>query len=197
MNFIEKILLKSETEKKFTRKKWIAVLLFFVPAIMQEFFLIDKNILKIFTWLVIVNIVYVFLEPLFLRNKKLNLNFKNTKLYKALEKKDYLEDFLKTIDLEIESKNAIKYYNKTDSVGLVMTETWFIYITAYNPVVGKTSEINKIGGGDKLDKGDALLVEFNDGKLSFLQSIDYFDVEKEIKNKYPKIIMDYNIFDDK
>ncbi|MDD5864886.1 MAG: hypothetical protein PUD07_00120 [bacterium] len=67
------------------------------------------------------------------------VKFNKTKLYKKLAKKGYLNDFIDTINKEINNENTIKYYDENGH-GLLITETWFVFIDSLYPKFVKTSE---------------------------------------------------------
>jgi len=115
------------------------------------------------------------------------VKFNKTKLYKKLEKKGYLNDFIDTINKEINNENTIKYYDENGH-GLLITETWFVFIDSLYPKFVKTSEIVKIS--DELDANNYkrfMCLELKNNKYIRIDHLSCDEIEKEIKIKYPNI----------
>ena len=125
-----------------------------------------------------------------LGNILLNLKkvkFNKTKLYKKLEKKGCLNEFIDTINKEINNENTIKYYDENGH-GLLITETWFVFIDSLYPKFVKTSEIVKIS--DELDANNYkrfMCLELKNNKYIRIDHLSCDEIEKEIKIKYPNI----------
>ena len=115
------------------------------------------------------------------------VKFHKTKLYKKLAKKGYLNDFIDTINKEINNESTIKYYDKNGH-GLLITETWFVFIDSLYPKFVKTSEIVKIS--DELDANNSksfMCLELKNNKYIRIDHLSCDEIEKEIKIKYPNI----------
>ena len=115
------------------------------------------------------------------------VKFNKTKLYKKLEKKGYLNEFIDTINKEINNESTIKYYDESGH-GLLITETWFVFITSSYPKFVKTSEIVKIS--DELDANNYksfMCLELRNNKYIRIDHFSVDEIEKEIKIKYPNI----------
>lgn len=115
------------------------------------------------------------------------VNFKKTKFYKELEKKGCLNEFIDTINKEINNESTIKYYDESGD-GLLITETWFVFITSSYPIFVKTSEIVKIS--DELDANNSksfMCLELKNNKYIRIDHFSVNGIEKEIKIKYPNI----------
>lgn len=120
-----------------------------------------------------------------LKSKKVKFN--RTKLYSKLEKKGLLSEFIDKINKEIDKENTIKYYDEISGDGLLITETWFVFIDFKYPKFIKTSEIVKIS--DEMDnKGRSFMcLELKNNKYRRIDCLMCDNIEKEIKAKYPNI----------
>ena len=115
------------------------------------------------------------------------VKFNKTKLYKKLEKRGYLNEFIDTINKEINNVSTIKYYDENGH-GLLITETWFVFIDSLYPKFIKTSEIVKIS--DELDVNRSrffMCLELKNNKYIRIDHLSCNEIEKEIKIKYPNI----------
>ncbi len=119
--------------------------------------------------------------------KPKKVKFNKTKLYKKLEKKGCLYEFINTINKEIDEENTIKYYDEIVGVGLLITETWFVFIDTMYPKFVKTSEIVKIS--DEIDHKSKsfMYLELKNSKFIRIDHLMCNDIENEIKTKYPDI----------
>ena len=114
------------------------------------------------------------------------VKFNKTKLYKKLEKKGCLNEFIDTINKEINNENTIKYYDENGH-GLLITETWFVFIDTLNPKFVKTSEIVKISDEISNNSKQFMCLELKNDKCIGIYHLSCDEIEKEIKIKYPNI----------
>lgn len=115
------------------------------------------------------------------------VKFNKTKLYKKLKKKGDLNEFIDTINKEINNVSTIKYYDENGH-GLLITETWFVFIDSLYPKYVKTREIVKIS--DELDVNRSrffMCLELKNNKYIRIDHLSCDEIEKEIKIKYPNI----------
>lgn len=115
------------------------------------------------------------------------VKFNKTKLYKKLEKKGYLNEFIATINKEINDESTIKYYDECGQ-GLLITKTWFVFINLSYPEFVKTSEIIKIS--DELDVNKSrffMCLELENNKYIKIKYLSCDEIEEEVKIKYPNI----------
>ena len=128
-----------------------------------------------------------------LRTKIFNLKevkFNKTKLYKKLKKAGHLNEFIDTINKEINDANTIKYYDELCGYGVLITKTWFVFIDILNPKFVRTNDIIEIS--DEISDESKLFVSLKLKNDEYIR-IDHFFVDeigKEIKNKYPSIKID-------
>ena len=117
--------------------------------------------------------------------KKVEIN--KTKLYKKLEKAGCLNQFIDKINKEINKENTIKYYDDISDYGLLITETWFVFIDALYPKFVQTSEILKISDemSDKLKP--FMCLELKNNTYIRIGYVSCDDIEKEVNIKYPNI----------
>lgn len=120
------------------------------------------------------------------------VDFETSKLYKLLKKKGYLQEFMNTINDEIESENTIKYISEISGCGLLVTETWFVFIDKRYPQVAKTTEVVKIS--EEIENVLVLLKDKN--CLVLRNSFGYEEIEEQFKYKYPDIIVGMHIIDE-
>lgn len=192
MEYIEEILAKCKKSDKGTFVSTLLAMIFF--------FTIFPMIVILFSgskWVFLVFFLGGFLIPTtgFLLGMKLEetlfktkkVDFNKTKLYKNLEKKGYLNEFIDTINKEINNESTIKYYDESGH-GLLITETWFVFINSSYPKFVKTSEIVKIS--DELDGNNYktfMCLELKNNKYIRIDHLSCDEIEKEIKVKYPNI----------
>lgn len=110
-------------------------------------------------------------------------------MYDELKKYDYLNEFINTIDLEINSDKIVKYYDDIYRVGLIITETWFVFISSNNPKIRKTNEIYEITESLTNSSKYIWSVKFKDNSY-FNAYINYDEIKNEIKEKYPNIYLE-------
>jgi len=192
MEYIEEVLAKCKKDDKSTVIGTIlAGVFFFGTFLIVIIFFNGSKLLGLMLFL------GVFLMPTigFLLGTRLGkilfnikkVKFNKTKLYKKLEKKGYLNDFIDTINKEINNENTIKYYDENGH-GLLITETWFVFIDSLYPKFVKTSEIVKIS--DELDANNYkrfMCLELKNNKYIRIDHLSCDEIEKEIKIKYPNI----------
>lgn len=70
--------------------------------------------------------------------------FRDSLLYKSLEKLGYANEFVNTIDNEIKNELKINFYNKNYKISVFVTKTWLVYISSNNSTIRKVSEISKV-----------------------------------------------------
>ena len=202
MKYIENVLERSY-------KRTITIYNIFMFAIMFIIFCavlngIELEGMRAFIAMLIMFVIYTIIYILIKKYLVSKYKFENTKMYNILEKRGYKEDFFNTINTEINSKTAIKYYNSNRKVGLIMTPTWFILISHIKPEIRKTCEIHKISeelsvSVDSDEYGKFMLVvEYKDNTYFFTREIQYDieEIQKEIKEKYPDVLVGRGIIDD-
>lgn len=192
MEYIEEVLTKSKRNNKADIVgSLVAGILFFImfPSIIVFF----KNS-KFLGLMLIIGVFLIpgigFLFGMKLGTKIFNLKkvkFNKTKLYKKLEKAGYLNEFIDTINKEINDINTIKYYDEFCGSGVLITKTWFVFINILYPEFVRTNDIIEMSDeiSDKSKKFMSLKLK-NDEYIR----IDHFSVDeigKEIKKKYPSI----------
>jgi len=203
MDFIEEVLSKSYKSNKVGCLSSILALIFFYIFGVINFILFRDSGYVMIPMMLIGTIIppilgYTLGEKLGKKLfKKRKISFESTKLYKKLEKNGYLDEFIETINEEIKSENAIKYSCDIMGVGLLVTKTWFVYITKVDPIIEKTEDIIKVS--EELQESDFrhfLCVELKDKSYLRMDELELSDIEDEMKNKYPNIMIGYGIIEE-
>ena len=119
--------------------------------------------------------------------KPKKVEFNKTKLYKKLKKTGYLNEFIGKINKEISKENTIKYYDEICGHGLLITETWFVFIDSLYPKFVKTSEIVKISDEIDNESRTFMCLELKNSKCIRIETSSCDEIEKEIKINYPNI----------
>lgn len=114
------------------------------------------------------------------------VKFNKTNLYKKLAKKGYLNEFIDKINKEINNESTIKYYDENGH-GLLITETWFVFIDSLYPKFVKTSEIVKISDEISNNSKQFMCLELKNNKYIRIDHLSCDEIEREIKIKYPNI----------
>ena len=122
--------------------------------------------------------------------------FSKTKLYKELKKSGFLNKFIDTINEEINKENTIKYYCEIMGYGILITETWFVFIHEVYPKFVKTSEIVKISDEISYKSKHFMCLELKDNKYIRINHASVENIEKEIKTKYPNIEIGIGIIEE-
>lgn len=194
MEFIEEVLTKSEKEHKVLLLATIlAIICFYLAIPLTVFVFIKSKILPFIFMLVGILIPVVgFLLGMKIGNKIFSLkriDFTKSKLYKKLEKEGIIEQFITDINKEYNKKTTIKYCDKFSNVGLLVTETWFVFIDAKEPKYVKTKEVVKIT--DEIYNSKIFMyVELKNNKSLRINKLSCNDIKKEIMAKYPNIKTD-------
>lgn len=195
MSFIEEILNKSVKSKKSDNfSSFLALLFFSITNFIGVAFFYNSNFLVLLFFLgcvispLIGFIVGNKLSKILFKNEK--VIFEKSKLYKELQKNGYLKEFINSIDEEIELKNTIKYSDDFLGVSLLVTKTWFVYISVYRTIVVKTDDILKISEELSIkDSTHYLCLQLKSSKCLRMKSLCYEEIEMEIKNKFPNIMI--------
>ena len=192
MEYIEEVLAKCKKDDKSNVVGTIlAGVFFFVTFLIVIIFFNGSKLLGLMLFLVaflmstIGFLLGTILGKIFFNIKKVKFN--KTKMYKKLEKRGYLNEFIDTINKEINNESTIKYYDESGH-GLLITETWFVFIDSLYPKFIKTSEIVKIS--DELDVNRSrffMCLELKNNKYIRIDHLSCNEIEKEIKIKYPNI----------
>ena len=191
MEFIEEVLTKSEKEHKVLLLATIlAIICFYLVIPLAVFVFIKSKILPFIFMLAGILIPIVgFLLGMKIGNKIFSLkriDFTKSKLYKKLEKEGIVEQFIIDINKEYNKKTTIKYCDKFSNVGLLVTETWFVFIDAKEPKYVKTNEIVKIA--DEISSNRTfMMVELTSKKSLTIRQLDCKEIIDEITAKYPNI----------
>lgn len=191
MEFIEEVLTKSEKDHKvFLLATILAIICFYLVIPIAVFVFIKSKILPFIFMLVGILIPIVgFLLGVKIGNKIFNLkriDFTKSKLYKKLEKEGIVEQFKTDINKEYNKKTTIKYCDEFSNVGLLVTETWFVFIDAKEPKYAKTEEVLKIT--DAISSNRTFMrVELTNNKLLTIRQLDCKEIADEIAAKYPNI----------
>ena len=194
MEFIEEVLTKSEKEHKVLLLATIlAIICFYLAIPLTVFVFIKSKILPFIFMLAGILIPVVgFLLGMKIGNKIFSLkriDFTKSKLYKKLEKEGIVEQFITDINKEYNKKTTIKYCDKFSNVGLLVTETWFVFIDAKEPKYVKTKEVVKIT--DEIYNSKIFMyVELKNNKTLRINQLSCNDIKKEIMVKYPNIKTD-------
>ena len=194
MEFIEEVLTKSEKEHKVLLLATIlAIICFYLAIPIAVFVFIKSKILPFIFMLAGILIPVVgFLLGMKIGNKIFSLkriDFTKSKLYKKLEKEGIVEQFITDINKEYNKKTTIKYCDKFSNVGLLVTETWFVFIDAKEPKYVKTKEVVKIA--DEIYNSKIFMyVELKNNKSLRINKLSCNDIKKEIMAKYPNIKTD-------
>ena len=194
MEFIEEVLSNNEKEHKTGLLATIMAIISFylvIPIVMFGFIKV-KFITLIFLVASILVPVIGFLLGMKIGNKIFvlkRIEFSKTKLYKKLEKDGIVEQFRNDINKEYNKKTTIKYFDKYSNVGLLVTETWFVFIDAKEPKYVKTNEIVKIT--DKIVSNRTFMhVELANGRALTIRPLFSQEISEEISTKYPNIQME-------
>ena len=191
MEFIEEVLTKSEKEHKVLLLATIlAIICFYLAIPLTVFVFIKSKILPFIFMLAGILIPVVgFLLGMKIGNKIFSLkriDFTKSKLYKKLEKEGIVEQFITDINKEYNKKTTIKYCDEFSNVGLLVTETWFVFIDAKEPKYVKTKEVVKIT--DEIYNSKIFMyVELKNNKSLRINKLSCNDIKKEIMAKYPNI----------
>lgn len=194
MEFIEEVLTKSEKEHKVLLLATIlAIICFYLVIPLAVFVFIKSKILPFIFMLAGILIPVVgFLLGMKIGNKIFSLkriDFTKSKLYKKLEKEGIVEQFITDINKEYNKKTTIKYCDEFSNVGLLVTETWFVFIDAKEPKYVKTKEVVKIT--DEIYNSKIFMyVELKNNKSLRINQLSCNDIKKEIMAKYPNIKTD-------
>lgn len=194
MEFIEEVLTKSEKEHKVLLLATIlAIICFYLAIPLTVFVFIKSKILPFIFMLAGILIPVVgFLLGMKIGNKIFSLkriDFTKSKLYKKLEKEGIVEQFITDINKEYNKKTTIKYCDEFSNVGLLVTETWFVFIDAKEPKYVKTKEVVKIT--DEIYNSKIFMyVELKNNKSLRINKLSCNDIKKEIMVKYPNIKTD-------
>lgn len=194
MDFIEEVLTKSEKEHKVLLLATIlAIICFYLVIPLAVFVFIKSKILPFIFMLAGILIPIVgFLLGMKIGNKIFSLkriDFTKSKLYKKLEKEGIVEQFITDINKEYNKKTTIKYCDEFSNVGLLVTETWFVFIDAKEPKYVKTKEVVKITDAIYNSK-IFMYVELKNNKSLRINKLSCNDIKKEIMAKYPNIKTD-------
>ena len=191
MEFIEEVLSNNEKEHKTGLLATIMAIISFylvIPIVMFGFIKV-KFITLIFLVASILVPVIGFLLGMKIGNKIFvlkRIEFSKTKLYKKLEKDGIVEQFRNDINKEYNKKTTIKYFDKYSNVGLLVTETWFVFIDTKEPKYVKTNEIVKIT--DKIASNRTFMhVELANGGALTIRPLFSQEISEEISAKYPNI----------
>lgn len=191
MEFIEEVLTKSEKEHKVLLLATILAIICFYLAIPLAVFVFIKSKILPFIFMLAGILIPVagFLLGMKIGNKIFSLkriDFTKSKLYKKLEKEGIVEQFITDINKEYNKKTTIKYCDKFSNVGLLVTETWFVFIDAKEPKYVKTKEVVKIT--DEIYNSKIFMyVELKNNKSLRINKLSCNDIKKEIMAKYPNI----------
>ena len=193
MEYIEEILGKCKRDDKIAFIASIMAIIFFFsiePIIIIYFSDLEYILLILFLGIIVMPIIgYMFGMKLGnMLTKDTRVSFNKTKLYKKIQKKGCLDEFINAINKEFNKKSAIKYFNDISGVGIFITETWFVFMSARNPKFVKTSQIVKISEEFSLEKSRYFLcLSLKDNTYISINGVRLVDIEKEIKAKYPNI----------
>lgn len=194
MEFIEEVLTKSKKEHKVLLLATILAIICFYLAIPLAVFVFIKSKILPFIFMLAGILIPVagFLLGMKIGNKIFSLkriDFTKSKLYKKLEKEGIVEQFIIDINKEYNKKTTIKYCDEFSNVGLLVTETWFVFIDAKEPKYVKTNEIVKIA--DEIYNSKIFMyVELKNNKSLRINQLSCNDIKKEIMAKYPNIKTD-------
>jgi len=128
--------------------------------------------------------------------KPKKVDFNKTKLYRKLEKMGCLNEFIDKINKEINKENTIKYYDEIRGYGLLITETWFVFIDTLYPKFVKTSEIVKISDELSNKSTHFMCLELKNNTYIRIDLASCDDIEKEVKIKYSNIEIDTGIIEE-
>lgn len=151
-----------------------------------------------FLWLMLLIGIFLipgigFLLGMKLGTKIFNLKeveFNKTRLYKKLEKSGYLNEFIDTINKEINDTNTIKYYDEFCGSGVLITKTWFVFIDILNPKFVRTNDIIKISNEISDKSKQFMCLKLKNNKYIRMNHFSVDEIGKEIINKYPSIKID-------
>lgn len=188
MKFIEKILKKSYNKKYKINIILIFTFLSMILCSILSYFKVEG--LPVLIACLLIFLLYLICQFYYRKRYNNEFDFNRTKMYKELVKKGYLAEFINTIDSEINSEKTIKYYNDIYETGLLITETWFVFISSMNPKIRKTSEIYKIT--ESIDNFSKILcsIQFKDNSYFNTKYIEFDEIKRKIKEKYPSIYID-------
>ena len=192
MKYLEKILMKSYKRTIMIYNVFAFAIMFIILCAISE--AIHLEGIKAFIVFVIIITIYIFMYILFKKYLISRFKFENSKMFKILEKRGYKDEFYKTIDAELNLKESIKYYVPAYKVGIIMTPTWFVFISSIKPEIRKTSEIKKIRQKLLTEWNEygkySLVFEYKDNtNFSTVEVIyDIDEILNMIKEKYPEII---------
>ena len=96
------------------------------------------------------------------------------------------QQFIDTINKEINNESTIKYYDENGH-GLLITETWFVFIDSLYPKFVRTSEILKISDEISNKSKQFMCLELKNNKYIRIDHLSCDEIEREIKIKYPNI----------
>ncbi len=203
MDFIEEVLcVSSRSNKRDLFSSVLALIFFFSFNIFSIiFFSSSEYFIFIFFLGIVISPIIGFilgfkLFRIFFRENK-TVKFKNSKLYKKLKKSGDLLLFVNDINKEINLPNTIKYSSNFMGVGLLVTNSWFVYIDALYPFTVKTDDILKISEEISMrDSTSFLCLELKNKKYLRLEKLCYDDIETEIKEKYPNIEIGVGIIEE-
>lgn len=184
MEFIEEVLKKSYQQKHKNISIFVFSLLFIFEMWGLELLSIKDQLALI---IVVISILaYIILRRIILTILQKRFNFDKTKMYDEIKNSGYLNEFINTIDTEMNSPRTIKYYNDIKKIGLIITETWFVLISSQKPKIRKTNEIYKISECVNTRSHIHCSIQFKDD--SYINGyIEYDEIKKELKEKYPNI----------
>ncbi|NLY43743.1 MAG: hypothetical protein GX066_07215 [Clostridiaceae bacterium] len=152
-------------------------------------------------WIIILALVAVIsiTISIFLARKIMDsLDIKRSKVWQDLRKRGYENDFISSIDYEINHNLLVKFEDKNYKLHLFVTRAWFIFISRNGSTIRKTEEVvwmySKMPQGVTFDNGkDMLIIGFRDG--SVFNNYCFLSCAKIIaacKNKLPNISYGYS-----
>jgi hypothetical protein len=114
--------------------------------------------------------------------------FRRSEAYRSLDELGCVDEFLDTIDKEMNGDIIIRYFDDIKKANLFVTKTWFVLITSRGSVIRKVSDISKVRIDLMINRSrHAVYFEFIDGKhFSTEDACD--EIFELFEQKFPELV---------
>lgn len=136
-----------------------------------------------------ITIFLILLGILVINSPNIKGSFRSSRVYKSLENLGYADEFINTIDYEIQNQLRINYHDDVYHIGLFVTKTWLVFISSNGSAIRKVSEISNIYKEFSPTRSKHFIrIDFTDGS-SFANMCDSAcdEIIELIKKEFPSI----------
>lgn len=142
---------------------------------------------QVVTALVFVTLTIITIVLAHLKSRKSHIRLKDSKLYKELEEMGDAEEFLATIDSELNHELRFTYRDSNYHLTMYITKTWLVFISSYGSIIRKLEEVLRIYPSFSPNNSrHYLVIDFKDGSF-FTNKCDSDEMIELMKEKVPFI----------